>query len=474
MILLCILAGLLTISMGYAAKWYLDRQQHHLHELDNWELALTSFVMCFLFIPLVAVVGKHAAVSNQVSYVESRGGWETAAVKYVTTCVEDGSCYHHYDCDPYECGEWVDDYDDKGHKTGSHYESRTCYHECPYCSEEWTFVVDTTLGPLTIADHNLPTDPDSWRWRLWKSVPSYLSSGVPEFWTSVQRRLLAGNPGPVTMRNNYPNYILASQDAVLRRFSTDVDHYLNAGLLPLIVRTKDVYARQADVRGGDQYQAYLLNRVYMVGVNVPGDWEEAINRFNAEFGSQSQGDLHLVIVDAGKVTNPDSYVMALMAYWEGQSFKKEALSKNAVVVVLGTTDGKTVTWARAATGMPLGNEHLVVQLVNELKGKNLDPKTLLGYPTASVVSDRQVQIKPAGSVLEQILMQDENKFKRVHMNGDDGKSGFRYLLNEIEPTFWQKVFLLIIMLFLSASAWGLTIRFGHELGQRLGLDIYRR
>ncbi len=479
MILLIFIAGLLTLAVGLLAKWYLDGHlhgvEHDLYAIDNRELAVTTCIMCFLVLPLTGWVGKEVAVSNQVSFYESWNGWETAAQKLVTTCYEDGSCAHHYDCDPYECGEWVTDYDDKGKPVGKHYESRTCYHSCPYCTEEWTFVVKSTVGDFTIAANNLPTDPDSHRWRWSHSVPSYLPSGVPDFWWAVKQRLDAGNPGPVTVRKSYDNFILASQKTNLHKFSGDIDGYLKAGLLPALVREANLYARPADVRNsGDQYAAYMLNRVYQVGVKVPGDWDEAINRFNAEFGTQLQGDLHIVIVDANKVLNPDNYMGALLAYWEGSTFKKEALSKNAVVIVLGTRDGKTVDWARAGTGMPLGNEALVVQLQFDLKGANLDPATLLGYPKARVVSESKVDIQPAGSLLEKILW-GPHKFARVHMKGNDGQSGFLYLQNEIEPTTGQKIGILFVMFLLSCGAWGITIRFGHEIGQRLGLgSLYRR
>jgi len=458
--------------IGYGLKVYLDRTNNPEYEITNKEFAITAFAVLLVVLPGTAWVGKQVAINNQVTFQENRSGWETGVQWERITCTRDGACKHCYDCDPYQvpydCG-----YDDD---KGKHHD-KTCYkteyHQCPYTDEEWTFVVNTSVGDFTIAENNLPTDPDDHRWRTWHSVPSYLPSGVPDFWTAVRNRVAQGTPGPATARASYPNYILASENSIIKRFSADTDQYLKVGLMPDIVTDKNIQG------------LYELNRVYMVGVNPPGNWSEAINRFNAHFGSALQGDLHLVIVDSNKVTNPDSYVGALLAYWQGPKFDKDALSKNGVVIVLGTKDGKTVDWARAATGMPSGNEDLLVQLQYDLKGAPLDPATLLGSPTAKVVSknasgddisltlDSKADANPTSGLLERILWGD-HAFKRVHMNGNDGKSGYQYLLTELEPTFWQQVGILFVMLLLSGGGWGACLAYGHHL-QRLGVGMdFRR
>lgn len=456
MIMLVLLAAAITIAVGLAAKFYLEKTNSRF-QITKQEFWIAGAVMIVLVIPLTAFVGRHLAINNQVTFTENWNGWETAVRWEKIKCERDGWCKRCYDCDPYqeeyECGGYESD-----GKGGQRYVSKTCtrtkYHSCPYTTYEWTFTVQTTLGEYTIAWHNLPTDPDSHRWRRGVRVPSRYASGIPDFWAAVRDRLAAGNPGPVTRRMPYENYILASQTSILKRFNADVEQYTNAGMLPDIARDNNVYG------------FYYLNRVYFAGVNPPaGEWQLAMNRFNAAFGTQLQGDLHLVIVDANKVSNPDNYVGALVSYWQSEKFEKEALSKNGVVIVLGTKDGKTADWARAATGMPLGNEHLLVQLQYDLKGVALDPATLIGRPTGRVLSDKQVEVSLSTGELEKILW-GKNQFKRVRMKGDDGQSGFTYLLTEIEPTFWQKVGILAVMMLFAGIAWGFCIYAGDNVFRR--------
>src|SRR5262249_8718371 len=162
---------------------------------------------------------------------------------------------------------------------------------------------------------------------------------IPDFWTQADNRIRAGNPGPVTARRDYENYILASQSSILHKYSGAIDQYKKDGVLPKI--------------NSSVYGFYYEDRVYFVGVQPAGNWQWYINKFNAALGLALQGDLHLVIVNSNKVGNPDEYTQALVAYWQSKDFDRDDLSKNGIVVVVGTKDGTTVDWARAATGMPV-------------------------------------------------------------------------------------------------------------------------
>ena len=95
--------------------------------------------------------------------------------------------------------------------------------------------------------------------------------------------------------------------------------------------------------------------------------EPALAR-DAALGSTLQGDLHLVIVDAKKISDPDNYSNALVAYWLSPKFGKDALSKNGIVVVLGTSDGKTVDYTYAA-----GADLLTGQTVGHNQSLSLKP-----------------------------------------------------------------------------------------------------
>ncbi len=447
MLMLGFFAIAITLGIGWGVRWY-GLKTNQQWEISVKEYLICSLVMCLLVTPLTLWGGRSLAISNQVTFNENWNGWETRAEWIKTTCTRDGICRHCYDCDPYTVSVPYDcSYTDSDGKTVSKtcYRDETRYHSCPYASEEWYFGVKTTLGNYVIAGANVPTNPQNYRYRRWTPVPSWLESGIPDRWTEVKQRLDAGNPGPVTSRETYENYILASQTNIIRRYNDSVDTYLKANLLPAI--------------RSDIYNFYYLDRVYPVGVSLSGDWQSAINRFNAALGTSLQGDLHLVVVDSNKVTNSDNYLGALMAYWQGDAFKKDALSKNGIDIVVGTKDGKTIEWARSATGMPVGNEHLMVQIQNDLKGAALDPKSLLGYPVAKVLSDDKVSVITSDGLLEKILW-GQNKFSRVHMKPRDGDGGFAYLLYELEPTSGQKTAILFAVLFFGLIGWGICIMVG--------------
>ncbi len=135
------------------------------------------------------------------------------------------------------------------------------------------------------------------------------------------------------------------------------------------------------------------------------------------------------------------------------------------MIVVGTKDGKTIEWARAATGMPLGNEHLVIQIQNDLKGAALEPASLLGNPVAKVISDEKVAVTTSDGLLEKVVW-GANKFTRVHMKPRDGSGGFTYLLNEIEPTTGQMTGILFVVLLFGCIGWGICIFHGETIRRR--------
>ena len=448
MISLILLGAVITLAVGAVAKFYLDRSASR-YEIDKKEFAIVGFVMCLVVIPGTAYVGIQMAIKNQVTYVETWSGWEEEAVWIKTKCSRDGPCIREYDCDPYIV--MVD------YECGTSEQPRTCqrpetrYHDCPYTTYEWTFKVETTVGDHTIAYHNLPTNPDQHRWRSGVRVPDRYASGVPAFWAAVDARLKANSPGPACARKTYDNYILASQSSILQRFNDSIERYSNDGLLPAVAQT-------ADVR-----DFYALDRVYFAGMTVGGDWQGAVQRFNAAFGTMLQGDLHLVIVNANTVTDRHNYFGALMAYWQSEAFGDQALSKNGLVIAVGTKDGKTIEWAKAGTGMPIGNEMLVVQLEDDLKGQALTPENILGHATASFDGAGELDIKPHGKLAD--IVWGPNKFKRVSMSGDgDDAAGFSYLLNEIEPTTGQKIGILFVVFLFACIGWGISIAYGERMG----------
>lgn len=445
MVTLIFVAAALVVVIGVLAKFVLDRRQSEFR-ITTQEFGIAAAIMLAVVIPLTSWVGTKMAFSNAVTYEEFWGGYEVDAVWIRIQCSRDGPCIREYDCDPYDV--WVVDRsaytDDEGkyHPEEGHYETR--YHDCPYTTEEWTFKVRTTLGEYLIASHNLPTDPDNHRWRSGKRVPSNLPSGIPADWQAVKQRLQQNKPGPVIAQRSYVNYILASQHTILKKYSADIDRYKQQGLLPQI--------------NPNIHDYYLADRVYFVGVSVPGNWQSYGHYFNGAFGIDLQGDLHLVIVDANKISNPDNYAGALGAYWQSPDFGKLALSKNGVVVVVGTTDGTTVAWARAVTGMPKGNEALMIDVRDNLPGTKLTPEAIFGPPTGELYVDPQsqdvkVRLIHSQGALDRIMW-GSNKFTRVRM------TDYEYLSHEIEPTTGQQVLIVFMSVLFGCIAWGVCIYYG--------------
>jgi hypothetical protein len=460
MVTLIFIASFLVVAIGLIAKYFLDKKQSEFR-ITLQEFGVAAAVMLAIVIPSTSWLGMKMAFDNAVTYEEFWGGYEVDAVWVRIKCERDGSCIREYDCDPYQV--YVKDRDaytdDKGkyHPEEGHYETR--YHDCPYTTEEWTFKVRTTLGEYIIATHNLPTNPDEHRWRRNKRVPDHYPSGVPQFWQEVKERLDKNQPGPVTARREYKNYILASQHTILKKYSADIDRYKQQGVLPKV--------------NGNVHDHYLADRVYFVGVRPPGDWQTHANYFNGAFGLDLQGDLHVVIVDANKISNPDNYIGALAAYWQSPEFGKDALSKNAVLIVLGTTDGTTVEWSRGITGMPKGNEALLIDIRDSLKGTQLTPQALYGPPTGELYVDPsdskvRVRIHHSQGAFDRILW-GANKFARVKM------TDYEYLKHEIEPTGGQKALIIFFSVLFGCVAWGACIYIGPNTFHRArGYRGFRR
>ncbi len=447
MISLILIGAFIVFTIGLIAKYVLDKKEHELR--ITWqEFGIAAAVLMIIVIPLTAWVGLKVAFNNTVTYNEFWSGYEVEAQWLKIQTSRDGAGAHKWDCDPYD--EWVVDQeaytDDKGnyHAEQGHYETR--YHSCPYTTEEWTFVVKTTLGDYYIAENNLPTDPEQYRYYSPEGhshgAPASLDRGVPLFWQRVKERIDSNQPGPVTARKPYDNYILASDQTILKKYSADIDRYKKEGLFP------KPNATVSDV--------YFADRVYFVGVQPPGEWQKSANAFDAALGMELTGDLHLIIVDANKVSDPENYSAALFAYWQSPEFGKDAISKNSIMVILATKDGKTVQWARAATGMPRGNERLLIDIRDQLPGTALDPVSVLGTPRGELYNNGGktfVRVVHSQGKLESIIW-GPDKFERVHMKD------YSYLIHEIEPTTGQKAWIIFFITLLGCVAWGICIAYG--------------
>jgi hypothetical protein len=471
MVMLAILAIFAALAAGLAVKFTLDRL-HSQKEITWNEFAAGTVAIAIVIVPLSVYSGWKIAKANNLSFREYWNGWELKAVAQPIQCSRDGPCWYEYDCDPYvvqvpyECGYYTGTGENRHYVSQTCYRSETRYHSCPYVKVETTYVVQTTLGDYTIAEHRFPDNPQFHRWRSYVDVPGYVIDragiGEPQFWIRVKERVESGNPGPVTKRASYDNYILASDRTILQQFSGEIENFQSQGLFPeLQIGVEDFY---------------LANKVYFVGFQPTNssEWKKGLQYFNAGFGYELEGDLHLVISRDARISqNPDAYLFALKAFWQNPKvFGKDAISKNSLIVVLGTDDGTTVSWARAITGMPLGNERLIAAIRDSLKGVSLTPDFLLGDVRGKFVSRKgSDQIFHAAvdathqssGALNRILWGLEDpamKFQRVHMGNKDGSGGFEYLANEIELTHKQRVGILVSAFFSAMGVWLIAVLAG--------------
>lgn len=455
--LVLILAAILTAALaGLAVKWVL--------EISGKEARITwrEYAIGIAISPVVAILvawaGWATTRNNLTMFTEYWNGWEVTAVKETIGCYRDGPCRWEYDCDPYlcnphDCNCVCVSRDENGNCTSESCSTcwDTCYHDCPYVNQEYNFYVDSTIGRFVIASYIFPDNPQAHRWRRYKSIPQSIiaraGTGEPPFWVAARNRCQTGQPGPVTKRNNYPNYILASEHTLMKEYSSDITDYKAQNLLPLLATAVDSF--------------YGANKVSFIGWQVPNNnvWQKTLEYLNANFGHQMQGDIHLVIIKNNKIsTNPDRYTLALKAYWQDKAtFGNNALSKNTVVVLVGTADGMTVSWSRAFTGMPLGNERFIVTMRDGLKGLPLSSEILIG-PSSSKLNAQGVSYPPDGKYgpIQRILWgldDPATKFKRVSMSGDDGQGGFMYLKNEIRPNMGQMWVIFFVTFLACCGAW---------------------
>ncbi len=479
MVTLAVLAILAALAAGLATKFFLDHS-HSYKEITWNEFLIGTIAIVIAVVPLSVYSGWKIAKANNLSFNEYWNGWELKTVAQPIQCSRDGPCWYEYDCDPYvvqvpyECGYYSGSGENRHYVSKTCYRSETRYHSCPYVKTETNYFIQTTLGDYTIAEHRFPNDPQSQRWRSYVNIPDYIiqKAGIaePPFWLRAKERVESGNPGPVTKRVRYDNYILASDRTILQQFSSEIEAYHSQGLFPDLQRNIQDF--------------YSANKVYFVGYQPTSavEWQKKLEYFNAGFGTDLEGDLHLVVVRDERISrNPDAYLLALKSYWQNPKiFGKDAVSKNSLIVVVGTEDNKVVSWARAITGMPLGNELLIAAIRDSIKNIPLSPNVLLGDVRGKFVSRKgkgndqlyyasAAAVHQSSGIFNRLLWGLDNpaaKFQRVHMGNKNGSGGFEYLANEIELTRGQRIGILVGAFFSSMGVWLIAILAGDRPWRR--------
>ncbi len=434
---------------GLLIKWLLEIKQ------AGARITWREYATGMAFVPVLAIlttlIGWSIARSNNLTFSEYLNGWEVAAIKSATECSRDGPCHWEYDCDPYiVMVSYSCNCDQKGNCLTC-YRPETRYHSCPYVDREYGYSVQTTLGNYEIAGNVFPENPQNHRWRRSEKIPQYIIDragvGDPSFWVVVKKRCDSNSPGPVAKKHDYLNYILASERTLMKQYSGDIEEYKKAGLLPDLPK--------------DIVDLYGSNQVRFVGFNPPNAfaWQRSLEYLNGALGNQLRGDLMLVLARSPTVSaNPERYVFALKAFWQDKNINQQcALPKNAIVVILGTEDERTISWSRGFAAMPIGKEKLTIILRDDLRGLPLDPERIIG-PINSQRDWRGVSYPPDnnGAVLPRLLWgldDPSTKFSRISMSGKDGKGGFLYLKGEIQPTTNQTFVIAICAFVLCMAAW---------------------
>lgn len=421
---------LLALAAGVMVKISLERYSTSGYRVTRNEFIAGAVICSLLVVPLVTLVGNKVARGNQLKYNEFWGGFETATHHDITPCQRDGNCAHTYDCDSYNHVHVNTTTDSKGNTTTTH-ENHTHYHSCPYSTEEWSFIVETDFGPYAVVDHGFPDRPREWRGG--SGIPGDVHRGIPQAWLDSKAALKAGTPFGVTVRRKYDNYILASQNSILKKYAGETERFRRSGQLPDMAQTSDSWMR------ADKFHVPKTLKNTQVDETA---WQQAVLRFGGYLGSKRQGDLHVVVVD--QAFHPDLYTGALNAWWTGKQFGRNALSKNGVVLVLGVSENK-VGWARLFTGMPLGNERLQVDVRSALKGVDFTPAAILGTPTPK---------SPGEGAFARVALGNPGFVRICMLCNDKGESGgFTYLSSEVQPTRSQRVVIYLFGLLFSLAVW---------------------
>lgn len=381
-------------------------------------------------------------------YQQKLNGSVTSTDVTITTCHKEkeeyggSNCRHTERCDSYIdlVTEWYTGSDGKQH---SRTKPVTKWYDCPLDSHEYTYrltAVAYHTYTFTIADHIF--GPDS---RHLRGNDGGISRSVPAQWQHAKDSLAAGNADPITVPDTYENYILGSESELLQEHSEDIKDLEAKKLLPSVL--------------APIHDHFLADKVSFVGMN-PSDaatWQDRLMRFNAAFGTLKQGDMRVVALRASALPpgiTPEDYIRALKAHWQSD-FGKNAFPKNAVVLVLAVDDsGQNITWARAETGMPIGNHEMLDSLMLRLRDQPFTPDAIFGTTTATITggSKPKVTYQTGTGLVPQTVMHDF-PFKRACMGcadkGEKGQQGFVDLKDLIPLSGWATFWTMFILLFVA-------------------------
>jgi len=196
---------------------------------------------------------------------------------------------------------------------------------------------------------------------------------------------------PFSSEHSYTNYILANPDSVLLGGKGDIERFKN--LLPSYPRVYDYYKANHVINMGG------------VPVEDPYSWEWLLSEVNAELGPVRQVNIILLFVK----TDDPAYTLALKDHWVGGK-------KNDVVVVIGSLDGRKISFADVVSWTP--NELYRVKLRDSIQFHG--------------------RLDRRDEIINNIKRFTLTEFQRMHMKD------YEYLVRSFQPSNGAMIFLFIL------------------------------
>ncbi|MNR71296.1 hypothetical protein D3C71_19110 [compost metagenome] len=300
----------------------------------------------------VVVVGWYGARYSQMADVELLNG------EVVGKESRRVSCEHSYRCNCHD----VCSTDSQGR--------RSCTEICQTCYDhayDVSHYLTTNLGDIEIARVD--------------------RQGL----TRPPRFLAANNGDPVAMSHAYANYIKASPESLFNTLAEKSAFEQFAADIPTYPSTV--------------YDYHYADRVLAVKANVPDlpRWNRELATMLKSVGPAKQANVVVVLTGIEDA----NYAMALRSAWLGGK-------KNDIVVVLGTPQYPSISWARVISWTD--NEMFKVELTDALRD----------LPEASPETVLPLVAKQAMAGFERKSMKD-----------------FEYLKDSIEPSGWMLALLFV-------------------------------
>ena len=176
---------------------------------------ITAVVALLLPLPVYGITTT-IAKNDQETFNEFWNGSELSTEAESRVCQRDGICVNTFQCDPYTVYE-TEYYTDSEGKRQSRQVAVTKYHDCPYSTEETTYLISTTLGAFSAGSNLMTGEPFRWG----HNIPGGQVTTPPQLWLDAKARIENGAPGGVTKVNQYKNYILAADYTLFKEYSDE-------------------------------------------------------------------------------------------------------------------------------------------------------------------------------------------------------------------------------------------------------------